>query len=331
MDRPSYAPWPMPLRLLCACLLALLCAGCGGSDPDLGDGRATLVLDFQPNAVHTGIYTTVARDFDSGEDVELTVRAPGASTDSVRLLLSDRIDFAVLDIHDLALARAKGSDVVGVMGLVQTPLAAVVAAGDVRRPRDLEGKRVGVSGLPSDTAVLDSIVRGDGGDPAKVRRTTIGFTAVPSLLGGKVDAVVCFWNAEGVALREQRPSVREFRVERFGAPAYPELVLATSRAMVDDRPDLVRAVVRSLRRGYDEALADPEAGLQAVLEAAEGLERPALQAQLDAVSPSFTAGVPRFGVLDVARLRDWARWEQQFGIVEQAPDVRRAFAADLSE
>ena len=98
----------------------------------------TIALDFQPNAVHAGIYAT-----------DLKIRVPAASTDSLKLLAAGRADMSVVDIHDLGLAREAGSDVVGVGALVQRPLAAVIArAGDIRRPRDLEGKRVGVTGLP---------------------------------------------------------------------------------------------------------------------------------------------------------------------------------------
>ncbi len=48
--------------------------------------------------------------------------------------------------------------------LVGKPLAALVAQPDVRRPRDLEGRTVGVSGLPSDPAFVKAIVTDDGGD-----------------------------------------------------------------------------------------------------------------------------------------------------------------------
>ena len=72
-----------------------------------------------------------------------------------------------MDIHDLGIAREQGADVVGVAAIVGRPLAAVIAADRdvVRRPRDLEGRQVGVTGLPSDDAVLDSVVASDGGDP----------------------------------------------------------------------------------------------------------------------------------------------------------------------
>src|SRR5918998_219051 len=124
------------------------------------------------------------------------------------------------------LAGQQGRDVVGVMALVQRPLAAVIAQGDVRSPKELEGRRAGVAGLPSDTAVLRSVVEGAGGNPERVDQVTIGFNAVPALLGRRVAAATAFWNAEGVALRERGgpDRFREFRVDDYGAPSYPELV-----------------------------------------------------------------------------------------------------------
>src|SRR2546427_485056 len=83
---------------------------------------------------------------------------------------------------------------------------------------------VGVTGLPSDVAVLRAVVAGDGGDVAAVKRVTIGFSAVPELAAGKVDAVTAFWNAEGVALRQRGVAINDFRVDRYGAPPYPEVV-----------------------------------------------------------------------------------------------------------
>jgi putative hydroxymethylpyrimidine transport system substrate-binding protein len=243
----------------------------------------------------------------------------------VRLLASGRADMAILDIHDLALARQEGRDVVGVMALVQRPLAAVLAQPSVRRPRELEGRRVGVTGLPSDEAVLASIVRGDGADPERVRTVTIGFQAVSAMLSRRVAGATAFWNAEGVELRERRPSTREFRVDAFGAPAYPELVLSIARRTLTENRAVVRATVDALRRGYDDALADPESAISALVQRNPSLDRDAAERGFDAVSPAFTAGARRFGELDRARLGAWARWEARFGITERPPDVARAF------
>ena len=310
--------------LALAAMLAL--AGCGVRGSNAAPNQqATLLLDFQPNAVHTGIYTAVDRGYDDALGVSLRIRVPSDSTDAVKLLVSGRTDFAVLDIHDLAIAREHGRDLVGVMALVQSPLAAVLAQPDIKTPRDLEGRRVGVTGLPSDDAVLRSIVTGAGGDASKVRLTTIGFTAVPSMLTGRVAAATGFWNAEGVALQARRPGVREFRVDDYGAPAYPELVLTTTRAELRDHPRVVSATVKAIARGYSEVISDPENAVTTIVGATSGLDRANVQRELDAVSPAFTAGARTFGELDPARLRAWARWEQRFGIVKRVPDVARAF------
>jgi ABC-type nitrate/sulfonate/bicarbonate transport system substrate-binding protein len=301
----------------------LLATGCGGTRAPL-EQPGTLVLDFTPNAVHAGVYTALARDYDGGEGVQLRVRRPPQSG-GLGLLRSGRVQLAILSITDLALAREQGVDVVGVMAIVQRPLAAVLALPGTRTPRELEGRRAGVTGLPSDDAVLDSVVAGAGGRPRRVRRVTIGFNAVSALATRRVAAVTAFWNVEGLALRERLPGVREFRVDAFGAPAYPELVLCVTRETLQDRPSLVEGTVAALRRGYEETLADPESAVLNLTDRVRSLERTEVLEQLQAVGPAFTAGRARPGALDEDRLRAWARWSARFGITERPTDVGAAF------
>lgn len=322
----------MFLRRFSLVLLILACGACGGqTGSDRPETDATILLDFAPNGVHAGLYLATERGFDDAEGVRIRIRKPGASTDALRQLRTGRADLAVLDIHDLGLARERGVDVVGVMALVQRPLAAVIGGPGVGSPRDLEGERVGVTGLPSDAAVLRSVVRGAGGDPDRVRKTTIGFQAVQSLLGGRVEAATAFWNVEGVALRERagRGRFKEFRVDDFGAPAYPELVLCVTRSTLEDEGDTVRAVIRALQRGYGETQRDPESAVAAILEREPGLGRASLAAQLDAVAPAFAAGVSTYGRLDRARLEAWSRWDVEFGILARPVDLDRAFDPSL--
>jgi ABC-type nitrate/sulfonate/bicarbonate transport system substrate-binding protein len=313
-------------------VLAVLAAGCGGGGGGSSrPGRpATLLLDFTPNAAHAGIYLATQRGYDRAEGVHLTVRVPGASTDALKLLESGRTDMAILDIHDLGLARERGADVVAVMAVVQRPLAAVLAAPSVTRPRQLEGRRAGVTGLPSDDAVLRSVVRGDGGDPSRVRETTIGFQAVKALLAGRVDGATAFWDVEGVELRARRPGFHEFRVDEYGAPSYPELVLCTTRRTLADRRPVVRATIRALQRGYAQAQREPAQAVAAMTAAVPGLDAHALRQQLDAVAPAFTSGTAYYGELHESVLRAWAAWDVRFGILHRAPDLARAFDTGIA-
>jgi ABC-type nitrate/sulfonate/bicarbonate transport system substrate-binding protein len=309
---------------LLATVLALAgVAGCGGDGAEPGAPKgATLVLDFVPNAVHGGIYAALSRGYYEDEGVALKVQPPGESTDAPKLLGAGKVEFAILDIHDLGIARERGIDLVGVMPLAQRPLAAVLARADgpVHRPKEMEGHEVGVTGLPSDEAVVDSEVEADGGDPAAVKRVTIGFNAVGSLAAGKVDAATGFWNAEGVALRRQGVPLRIFKVNQFGAPPYPELILTTSEKTLEDDPELVEAVVAATRRGYEFAEKNPDAALDDLLAANPELERAEQQAQLKVLLP-----ILRPAPFDQAVLKAWAAWDLKHGLLEAPLDVEQAF------
>lgn len=303
-------------------------ASCGGTSA--GAPTATLMLDFTPNGVHAGIYAAVHQGFDRAEGVHIDVEQPSASTDAVKLLLAGRVSFAVVDIHDLAIADAEGDELVGVLPIVERPLAAVIAQPSIASPRALEGKTVGITGVASDEAVLDSVVAGDGGNPKALHRVNIGFQAVPSMLAHRVDAVTAFWDVEGVALTRQLPGVREFRVDEYGAPAYPELVVCVTRAELTEHRKLVRHVVDAIRRGYELTVRQPQTAVKDMLAEVPGLQRSSLDEQLAALHGAFAG--PRGGVeeLDSTELRRWAQWEAKFGIVAQPPRIPITFDVALA-
>ena len=309
----------LPLLFLLAGAFA---AGCGGG---AGARPVTVVLDFTPNAAHAGIYQAAATGRDRAHGIRLAIRQPTATSDSLKLLTAGRADLAVADIHDLGIAREQGEDVVGVGALVQRPLAAVIAAPSVARPRALEGRLVGITGVPSDTAVLDSVVSGDGGHAHRVKTITIGFDAVQSLIAHRVAAATAFWDVEGVTLQRKGFHPHEFRVDAFGAPPYPELVLVARGATVRGDPALIRATLAALADGTRSALADPAAAVTQIARASQA--DPALiSAEMTALRPALTPPI----ALDRRAVGAWAAFDQRFGILPRRPDVNSLFAFGLA-
>jgi NitT/TauT family transport system substrate-binding protein/putative hydroxymethylpyrimidine transport system substrate-binding protein len=311
--------------LLAIVLMAGVLAGCGDRDGGSATSgtppRVQLALDFTPNAVHAPIFAAVRTGGDKAHGVRMVIRQPGPGPDALKLVAAGRLDLGVLDIHDLAIARERGIDVVGVAALVRKPLAALVARPGIKRPRDLEGQRVGVSGLPSDPAFLDAIIGHDGGDLRRVRQVTIGFNAVSGILAGKVDAAPVFWNAEGVALKRRGVPIREFRVEDYGAPAYPEVVLVTARRTLQRDRDRIRRTLLAIRDGMATVRDDPEAAVAQIAKAAQTDDTGLVGAQLRAVDPIFATDLR----LDRPVLEQWADFDARLGIVKTRPDVGRAF------
>ena len=289
--------------VLLAALAAAALASCGGGAEGGASREATLVLDFTPNAAHAGIYAALREGYYADAGIDLAVRAPSSSTDAPKLLAAGRTDFAILDIHDLAIARRRGLPLVGVAPIVDRPLASVIAADrrEVRAPADLAGKTVGVTGLPSDEAVLDAILRAGGVAPGAVQRETIGFGAIPALASGRVDAATAFWNDEGVTLERRGVPIRVFRVDDYGSPSYPELVLATSERTARSRRGLVRAVVKATRRGYGLAVQHPRRALDDFLAENPDLDRAEVAAQLQALerARAFEPHLPRQRLMDL--------------------------------
>ena len=122
---------------------------------------------------------------------------------------------------------------------------------------------------------------------------------------------------------------REFRVDDFGAPDYPELVLATSKETIETEPDLVADVVAALGEGSREAVADPERALSALIASAPALERAEQRAQLDAL---IDAGALSGDVgLDQSVLKRWAAWDLERGIVSRPIDVDAGFSPATSK
>jgi NitT/TauT family transport system substrate-binding protein/putative hydroxymethylpyrimidine transport system substrate-binding protein len=325
----------MPLRhvppILVVLALAALC-GCGGGDDDPATpttGRhaetVQLALDFTPNAVHAPLYAAIRTHSDTAENVKLVIRQPGSGPDALKQVAAGNLDLGVLDIHDLAIARERGIDVVGVAALVREPLAALVTTTSIKRPRDLEGHDVGVSGLPSDPAFLDAIIAHDGGKLSRVHQITIGFNAVSGILAGKVDGAPVFWNAEGVALKQRGVKVNEFRVEDYGAPAYPEVILITARRTLERERDRIRRALLAIRAGAADVARDPDAAVRQITHEAQTDDTKLIGAQLAAVAPIFATDLR----LDRRVLEQWADFDARLGIVEKRPDVGEAFDFSL--
>jgi putative hydroxymethylpyrimidine transport system substrate-binding protein len=313
------------IAVLVLALIGLVVGGCGGAEDGERAPTVVLSLDFVPNAVHAPIYTAVREGRDREQGIRLQIRKPAGGPDALKLVIGGRVDLGVLDIHDLAIARQEGADLVAIGALVGRPLAALIARPGIERPRDLEGRTVGVSGLPSDPAFLRAILEHDGADYARVRQVTIGFSAVSRLLSGRVDAVPAFWNAEGIALKRRGLPVHEFRVDDYGAPPYPEVILITSRRTLETRRDRLQRALAAIEHGLRDTLDDREAAARQIARAAETRDVDLIRAQLRAVAPVFARGLR----LDRGVIDRWADFDARIGIVDHRPDVGRAFDFNL--
>jgi putative hydroxymethylpyrimidine transport system substrate-binding protein len=316
--------------LLALAVAAFALGSCGGGDEegdDTGSGRAalpertdaTLVLDFVPNAVHTGIYCALANGYYEQNNVELEIIEPTSTSDTLKLIDQGRAAFGIADGIDVGQQIDRGLGAKAIMALVQRPLGGVITLeeSEIRSPSELEGRTVGVTGVPSDEAVLDTVVSDDGGDPDDVDEVTIGFNTVPALQSGRVDAITGFPPADGTALEERGEAVRSFRLDEWGGPRYPGLVVFSTRETIDRDPALMRAFADATLRGYEDTLAEPQRCLDALVDQVPELDEHLAAVQLDAYLPLFEAGQDRYGVLRTEALEELSRFLRATGLARR--------------
>ena len=311
--------------------LPLVAAGCRDEPVEDASARklagATLILDWTANANHAGIYAAVEQGFFDQAGVRVTPRVPVDAAASLKEVATGQADFAISYEPEVLIARSEGIPVTAVGALVTSPLNAILARGDrgITRLRDLEGKRVGIAGVPSDRALLDTAVRADGGDPAKVKTVTVGFTLAPSLAKGTVDAVIgAYWNVEAVELEQKGTRVTTFRLEDNGIPDYDELVVVTSDDIARERPDLVAKVLEGLGRGQEWAVNNQDAAVAHLLAANKDLD-PKLTAEgLRLVAPLLDPpDAPPLALSEDAWVA-YAAWMTKMGLLAKPVDAAAA-------
>ena len=271
-----------PLRLT---LVVALCAGalfagasasgCGGGAED-GDQPTgvTLVLDFLPNGVHAGVYQALSSGVYLDEGIELEVITPTSTADTIRLIQAGKADFGLADGLDIATQIAAGRDVRAVMAVTQRPSGGLItlAEEEIDSPADLGGKTVGVTGLPSDKAVFETMVEDAGGDPERSKVVTVGFGGIQALLAGRISGFTGYIPADATVVESKGRKTRSFAFDDFGGPSYPGLVGFSTGSRISEDPDLVEAFVSATIEGYRQALSDPESAVSAMVESVPELD-----------------------------------------------------------
>ncbi|MGI9019491.1 MAG: ABC transporter substrate-binding protein [Solirubrobacterales bacterium] len=319
--------------------LAALFAGCGeksesgkatrGAEPE----KFTLALDFYVNPDHAGILRAIERGDFAEAGLEVDAQVPADPSAPIRQVAAGRADLAVSYEPEVLLALDEGLPVKAVGALVGQPLTSLISLpeGGIARPADLEGKTIATAGIPYQTAFLESILDDEGIPPSAVDRVDVGLGLLPAVLGGRADAMLGgFRNIEGVDLEQRGEDPRVVPVDELGIPTYDELVLVANSDRVAEDPEAIRLFIAALERGTRNAVANPGAATQAVLEAGEGLEPELTGAEVQATLPLLLPdGKEPFGYMDPREWKRFIAFMATEGQIARRPSTDEALTNDL--
>jgi putative hydroxymethylpyrimidine transport system substrate-binding protein len=321
-----------------AAALALGLAACGGGD-DATTGSASnpqpfsLDLDWYVNPDHAGIYSALDRGFFEQEGLDVQPQVPSDPAAPIKEVAAGRADLAVSYEPEVLLANDAGLDVEAVAAIVDQPLTSLISLpeGGIAGASDLAGKTIGTAGIPYQSDYLQTIEQSAGVPSSSVKEVNVGLNLLPTLLGGKVDAILGgFRNIEGVDLQQRGLDPRIVPVDQLGVPTYDELVLVARRSTVDDHPEAIRSFIAALAQGTSYASAHPQEAANAVLSAGKGLDPMQTRAEVDATLPLLAGTVGRpYGFMDPDQWRAYAAWMAEHDLISSAPQTSDVLTNEL--
>jgi putative hydroxymethylpyrimidine transport system substrate-binding protein len=323
---------------LATALAVLGLAACGGGDePSTGSADNpepfTLDLDWYVNPDHAGIYSALDRGFFKQAGLDVQPQVPSDPSAPIKEVAAGRVDLAVSYEPEVLLADQQGLDVQAVAAVVAQPLTSLISLpdGGIATGSDLAGKTVGTAGIPYQSDYLSTIEQQAGVSPSSVREVNVGLNLLPTLIAGRVDAILGgFRNIEGVDLQQRGLDPRIVPVDQLGVPTYDELVLVARRSTVDEHPEAIRTFVTALEEGTDYAIGHPQEAANAVLMAGKGLDPMQTRAEVDATLPLLAAahGHP-YGFMDPGEWRAYAEWMAEHDLISSAPRTSDVLTNEL--
>lgn len=258
----------MPRWLIGVTVLASAVAlAAGVAAPAATPYKLTVTLDWTPNPDHIGLYYARDRGLFSAAGLDVTVRAPSDPTSPLKLVAVGRTDLAVSYEQEVFYAAAKKVPVVAIAAVVPRPLNSLMWIDkSITSIAGLKGRKIGITGVPSDYATLDTVLAKGHLKRSDVHIVSVGYNLLPALLAHRVDAVIgVYRNVEGVDLTQRKLKPTVIPVDRAGVPSYDELVLVASRDRLAKDPAYAAAVKRFVTafvQGTTQARAHPGTSLQ---------------------------------------------------------------------
>lgn len=238
---------------------------------------------FRPTGSFSNFIVSEKRGFFREQGLDVSFIVPGGTSDAVKLVASGQAQMGLSHSTDTILARSRGVPIVSVGTNHQFGTAGVLAPveNNIRSPKDLEGKTVGITGIPANRVMLEQFLKIHGVDTTKVRIIVVGFGGLRTLLEGRIQAMgdaITFSEPIGLNLaRGKDPNDHStytyMAYYKYGLPRYYTFGIVTSERFLADNPELVRRFLRGWKKGLEWSLVNPEGAVDIFLKQYPSVKR----------------------------------------------------------
>lgn len=270
------------------------------------------------------IYADVKGYF-AKKNLSVNVKEGSPEKNAITELELGRTDFGVASADQVIRALDKGAEIFVVAQLFQVnPMQWLYRTSqpEIKTLQDLKGRRIGITFGGNDEIIMNTLLTSAGITEKEISITGIRFDFTP-FLKQQVDVWPVYRNSQGVILKDklarEGESVYFFNPADFGVNFVANSVI-TSKAMLKNRPDIVKKFTNALLKGWETAM-DPEneaATLKVVKQKYrinnDGILRKQLDATRDLVKPTASA---KIGSIDIKA------WKQTESIMLKEKQIKK--------
>ncbi len=306
----------------------LLLSACNQEDTE----KVSIMLDWYPNAVHSFLYVAQEKGYFEEEGIELDIQFPANPTDPINLAAAGKVTMGITYQPDVIIAKSEqGIGVKSVGVLVRSPLnhVAFLKESGIKRPKDLEGKTIGYTGIPLNEAMLKTITDADGADYSRVKMVDVGFELNSSLVSEKADAVIgAYINHEVPLLEYEGFPTGYIDPTDYGVPSFYELVVVTSDDTWKKEQKNIEAFWRAADKAFTDMEKDPEEALSILLKHQDEANFPLIEEvereSLSVLLPKMSSP-GKFGEQDKETWKVTADWMKESGLLKKEVNLDGIF------
>jgi ABC-type nitrate/sulfonate/bicarbonate transport system substrate-binding protein len=321
------------LSLIIVLLLIALIVGACESPGDEELTSVTFMLDWVPNTNHTGVFVAEANGYFEEAGLAVEIIQPGEVYPEAAVA-SGATDFGISFQEQVTLARADDVPIVSIATVLQhnTSGFASAAALNVASPVDFEGLRYGSFGSPFEAPTLEVLMNCDGGNFSQLEIVNTGWSDPLALIAEEqIDVAWIFYGWQGFQAQQQGVGINVLMMEDYFncVPDYYTPVVIASEDTIAYEPEVVKAMMRALSRGYDFAIQNPSEAAELLLAAVPELDAELVKASQDWISKYYQAGAPRWGEQKESVWQDYTDWMVKHGILSAPISTSDAFTNEF--
>ena len=327
------------LSVLLVCVLVLSLAACSKSADNSDSGRTdiTLCLDWTPNTNHTGFYVALEKGYYEEAGLNVTIVQP-PENGAVQACAAGQAQFAIDAQDTLAPAFTSDTplDVTAVAALIQHNTSGIISkkGEGMDRPSGITGKTYLTWDSPTEKAIMENVVNGDGGDWDKVTLIPNTVTEEAQDVNNNPDhAIWVFYAWGGINAKVNNIDTDFFFFKDINPTFdYYTPVIIANNEFLNTNPDAAKKFLEATGKGYEYAVANPEEAAQILINGDEtgsltGSEQLVTESQ-KYLANQYIADAQKWGYIDPARWDGFYAWLYEEGLVEKELPAGTGFSND---